>query len=96
MKLLLSILLLASSASADSYEQKAKQIQQELDEVISEGQKHIDYFDAVVLPRLDEYEKQRKQRGKNERVHPRRSFRGDDVGFNNRGYLLLHSTLQNR
>ena len=62
MRLLLSILLLASSASADSYEQKAKQIEQELDEVIPEGQKQIDYFDAVVLPWLDEQDRKRKER----------------------------------
>lgn len=86
MRLLLSILLLASSASSDTYEQKAKQIEQELDEHITEGQKRIDYFDAVVLPWLDEYEKQRKQRSNNERVHPRRYIRGNNVGFDNRSY----------
>ena len=62
MRLLLSILLLASSASADSYEQKAKQIEQELDEVVSEGQKRIDYFDSVVLPWLDEQDRKSKER----------------------------------
>ena len=62
MRLLLSILLLASSASADSYEQKAKQIEQELDEHITEGQKRIDYFDSVVLHWLDEPARKSKER----------------------------------
>jgi hypothetical protein len=84
MKALILSLLFATSASAESYEQKAKEVERKLDTVIVEGQKQIDYFDSVVLPWLDEYEVKRKQRGKDERVHPRRSFRGDNVGFDNR------------
>jgi hypothetical protein len=61
MRLLLS-LLLATSASAESFEQKAKEVERKLDRVIVEGQKQIDYFDAVVLPWLDEQDRKRKEK----------------------------------
>jgi hypothetical protein len=84
MKAILLSLLIATLASAESYEQKAKEVERKLDTIIVEGQKQIDYFDAVFLQKLDEYEVKRKQRGRDERVHPKRSFRGDNVGFDNR------------
>jgi hypothetical protein len=67
MKIILISLLLATSASAETYEQKAKKVERKLDTVIVEGQKHIDYFDAVVLPWLDEQDKKRKEKWKKQK-----------------------------
>jgi hypothetical protein len=55
-------IFIAAIASAESYEQKAKEVERKLDTVIVEGQKQIDYFDAVVLPWLDEQDRKRKEK----------------------------------
>ena len=79
--LLLSILLLASSVSAESYEQKAKQIEQELDEHIAEGQKHVDNFDSVVLPWLDEQDRKRRERYCQSACNPDPNLNGNGISM---------------
>jgi hypothetical protein len=71
------ILLLGTVGRTESLEKKAKEIERKLDTVIVEGQKQIDYFDAVVFPWLDEQDRKRKEKYCNSVCNPHPDLNGN-------------------